>query len=80
MYQNIKYYHGDGDYQNNNNNNNNGDDGDDEEEEEMLEICERVYEDSLKCNDHLSLAYYQVCQIPKLLFVLLLLVLLTDIY
>lgn len=55
---NMKYYHGDGDYQNNNNNNNNNN-GDDEEEEEMLEICERVYEDSLKCNDHLSLAYYQ---------------------
>ncbi len=53
--QGIKYFHGDGDYQRAMND-------DEEEEDELLEICERMYEDSLKCNENLQLnvTYYMV--------------------
>ncbi len=57
---NTKYFHG---YGNNdyNNYNNNGDENENEEDDDMLEICEKMYEDSVKCNENLALnmtAYY----------------------
>lgn len=45
----IKYFHGDGDYQQAMN------DDEEEDEDELLEICEKIYEDSLKCNENLQL-------------------------
>merc|ERR1712113_815608 len=44
----IKYFHGNGNYQEAMND-------DEGEEDELLEICERLYEDSLKCNENLEL-------------------------